>query len=267
MSRPVHRASGRSHLAAHPRFPRASGYHPDWIFGNNMGPNALWLMEWLTEAVPLQPDSRVLDMGCGKGATSVFLAEQFGVRVVANDLWIKPTDNWQRFVEAGCADSIVPIHAEAHALPYADGYFDSLLSVDAYHYFGTADLYLDYYARFVRPGGTIGIVVPGLYQEIEQVPERLAELRDDTGKPFWDWDFCSFHGAAWWERLWRKTPRVTGVRADTMEQGGVVFLASEVAKEKHFGFESDSVFVQGLREDADRNLTFVRVVAQRAESD
>jgi SAM-dependent methyltransferase len=183
-----------------------------------MGPNALWLMEWLTEAVPLQPDSRVLDMGCGKGATSVFLAEQFGVRVVANDLWIKPTDNWQRFVEAGCADSIVPIHAEAHALPYADGYFDSLLSVDAYHYFGTADLYLDYYARFVRPGGTIGIVVPGLYQEIEQVPERLAELRDDTGKPFWDWDFCSFHGAAWWERLWRKTPRVTGVRSDTMEQ-------------------------------------------------
>ena len=38
----------------------------------------------------------------------------------------------------------------AHALPYADGYFDCLLSVDAYHYFGTADLYLDYYAPFVR---------------------------------------------------------------------------------------------------------------------
>ena len=52
-----------------------------------------------------------------------------------------------------------------------------------------------------------------------------------------------------------------------MEQGGVVFLASEVAKEKHFGFESDTVYVQGLREDGDRNLTFVRVVAQRAESD
>lgn len=138
-----------------------------------MGPNGLWLMEWLTEAVPLQPDSRVLDMGCGKGATSVFLAEQFGVKVVADDLWIKPTDNWERFVEAGCTDSIVPIHAEAHSLPYADGYFDSLLSVDAYHYFGTADLYLDYYARFVRPGGTIGIVVPGLYEESSRSPNDL----------------------------------------------------------------------------------------------
>ncbi|MDE0220624.1 MAG: methyltransferase domain-containing protein [Spirochaetaceae bacterium] len=264
---PVHHAADRSHLAAHPRFPRASGYHPDWVFGNNMGPNALWLMEWLTQVVPLQPDSRALDMGCGKGITSVFLAEQFDVKVVANDLWIKPTDNWGRFVEAGCADAIVPIHAEAHSLPYADGYFDCLLSVDAYHYFGTADLYLDYYARFVRPGGTIGIVVPGLYQEIEEVPDRLSELRDETGKPFWDWDFCSFHSADWWARLWRRTPRVTSVRADTMEQGGDVFLASEVAKERHFGIEAESVFVQGLREDADRNLTFVRVVAQRAESD
>ena len=150
MSRPVHCAADRDHLGAHPRFPRASDYHPDWVFGNNMGPNALWLMEWLTEAVPLQPESRVLDMGCGRGITSVFLAEQFGVKVVANDLWIKPGDNWERFVEAGCADSIIPIHAEAHALPYADGYFDCLLSVDAYHYFGTADLYLDYYAPFVR---------------------------------------------------------------------------------------------------------------------
>ena len=57
------------------------------------------------------------------------------------------------------------------------------------------------------------------------------------------------------------------MHADTIDQGGVVFLASEVAKEKHFGFESDTVFVRGFREDAVRNLTFVRVVAQRAESD
>ena len=128
---------GRAAVAAPQPMPPTTT--PDWVFGNNMGPNALWLMEWLTEAVPLAPDSRVLDMGCGMGITSVFLAEQFGVNVVANDLWIKPTDNWKRFVEAGCADSIIPIHAEAHALPYADGYFDSLLSVDAYHYFGTAD--------------------------------------------------------------------------------------------------------------------------------
>lgn len=49
--------------------------------------------------------------------------------------------------------------------------------------------------------------------------------------------------------------------------GSAAVATLEVAKEKRFGFESDSVFVQGLREDADRNLTFVRVVAQRAESD
>ena len=33
------------------RFPRASGYHPDWVLaGVSGGANPLWLTEWLAEA-------------------------------------------------------------------------------------------------------------------------------------------------------------------------------------------------------------------------
>ena len=68
MSRPSHHAADGDHLPAHPAVAQsqASDYHPDWVFAHNMGPNALWLMEWLTEAVRLAPDSRVLDRGCGR---------------------------------------------------------------------------------------------------------------------------------------------------------------------------------------------------------
>lgn len=39
------------------------------------------------------------------------------------------------------ADRVIPIHADANELPYADEYFDAIVSIDAYHYFGTGKVY------------------------------------------------------------------------------------------------------------------------------
>ena len=130
-----------------------------------MAPNVLWLAEALSQKLELRPGMRVLDMGCGKAISSIFLAKEFGIQVWATDLWISAGDNWERIRAAQMQERVFPIHAEAHALPYADGFSDALVSLDAYHYFGTDDLYLGYYARFVKPGGQIGIVVPGLQHE------------------------------------------------------------------------------------------------------
>ena len=44
-------------------FPRSSRYAADFMLGNQMGPNALWLLEWLCERLPLAPGMRVLDPG------------------------------------------------------------------------------------------------------------------------------------------------------------------------------------------------------------
>ena len=59
----------------------------------------------------------------------------------------------------------MPIHAEAHQLPFAPEHFDVIVSVDAYQYFGTADLYLGYLLGFLRRGGRLGIVTPALFTE------------------------------------------------------------------------------------------------------
>ena len=103
-------------------YPRTEKYDSNWIRENWMGPNPLWLLEELCEHMDLKPGMKVLDMGCGKGITSIFLAKEFGVTVFANDLWISATENLQRFKQVGLADQIFPIHAEAHALPYAEGF-------------------------------------------------------------------------------------------------------------------------------------------------
>src|SRR5438874_10695018 len=132
------------------RFPRSSKYHPEWVVANaSGGANSLWLTEWLAEKLDLWPGMRVLDLGCGRASSSIFLRQEFGVQVWATDLWFSAAENIQRIRDAGVEDGVFPIRADARSLPFADGFFDAVLALDSYFYFGTDDLYLNYLARFV----------------------------------------------------------------------------------------------------------------------
>ena len=57
------------------KYPKTQKYDRNWIVENRMGPNPILLMEELCENLDLRPGMKVLDMGCGKGLTSVFLAK------------------------------------------------------------------------------------------------------------------------------------------------------------------------------------------------
>jgi ubiquinone/menaquinone biosynthesis C-methylase UbiE len=139
-----------------PDFPRSSCYDPHWLMANVMGPHVLWLAEWLSQRLELTPGMRVLDLGCGKALSSIFLAKEFGVTVWAADYWIKPNENMERIERAGFSTSVFPVSVEAHALPFSERSFDAIVSFDAYHYFGTDDLYLGYISSFLKPGGRLG---------------------------------------------------------------------------------------------------------------
>ena len=41
-----------------------------------------------------------------------------------------------RIRDNGQEDKIIPIHGDAMDMPFAKDYFDTVVSVDAYHYFG-----------------------------------------------------------------------------------------------------------------------------------
>ncbi len=235
------------------RFPRSSKYHPGWISASvSGGANSLWLTEWLTESLQLQPGMRVLDLGCGRAASSIFLRREFGVEVWATDLWYSASENLQRIRDAGAADGVFPLRADARSLPYADEFFDAIVSIDSLIYYGTDDHYLDYLARFVKPGGAIGVAMAGLVHEINgAVPEHL--------QAWWAQDrpWC-FHSAAWWRRHWERTGIVEIDTADTMEGGWQNWLAwqREIAPD-------NTVEIQALEADRSRTLGYVRVVARR----
>ncbi|MCL2565394.1 MAG: methyltransferase domain-containing protein [Defluviitaleaceae bacterium] len=184
------------------KYIKSAKYDKGWVEENWMGPHPLWLVEDICSHLDLRPGMKVLDMGCGKGLTSVFLAKEYGVTVFANDLWISATDNLKRFEEAGVADKVFPIHAEAHTLPYAEGFFDAAISIDSYHYYGTSESYLPgVFAKLVKPGGQLAIVVPGLVREFDKG-------YPDTLEKHWDSELYTFHSKDWWRRLWEKTGTV-----------------------------------------------------------
>jgi cyclopropane fatty-acyl-phospholipid synthase-like methyltransferase len=96
--------------------------------------NPLWMTEWLTEAIPLRAGMRVLDLGCGRAASSIFLHREFGVQVWATDLWFSASENLERIRDAGAGEGVVPIHADARSLPFAAGFFDAIVSIDSFFY-------------------------------------------------------------------------------------------------------------------------------------
>lgn len=159
-----------------------------------MGPNSLRLLDELITRCPLAAPRRLLDIGCGTGLTSLFAARETGARVYAVDLWLSASDNYRRFERWQVADEVCPLHLDARELPFAAGYFDAIISVDAYHYFcGDGSHIRTQLLPLLRPGGTILIAVPGLRGDAERYSPLLLEWAGEE-------DCHTFHTASWWRR-------------------------------------------------------------------
>jgi SAM-dependent methyltransferase len=234
------------------RFPRASAYSPEWLLAAVSGAaNPLWMAEWLAQALELRPGMRVLDLGCGRAASSVFLHREFGVQVWAVDLWFSAAENLARVRDAGAADGVFPVHADARFLPFAADFFDAVVSIDSFIYYGAEPTYLQSLARFVKPGGSIGIAGAGLMREIDVgVPDHLRE--------WWTPDLWMLHSAGWWRTHWERSGIVDVERADTLEDGWRFWLdwLRVVAPD-------NVAELQAIEADAGRHLGYVRAVARR----
>lgn len=236
----------------YPQFPRASRYHPDWVIGNaSSGSHSLALLEWLTQALDLRPAMRVLDLGCGRALTSIFLRREFGVTVWATDLWISPSENTQRIRDAGVEDGVFPIHATAHSLPFAAQFFDAIVCVDSFMYFGTDVFYLNYLANFVKAGGPIGVVGAGVTHDVERPPEYMRE--------WWQGDQAwALYSANWIRRHWERTGLVDVTVADTMPDGWRLWLDWHKTS-----FPDNAAEIQAVETDAGRTLGYVRAIGRR----
>jgi len=236
------------------RFPLSNKYHPDWLIaGCSGGANPLWLTEWLTCNLNLRPGMRVLDLGCGRALSSIFLRLEFEVEVWAVDLWFSASENLKRICDAGLERHVYPIHAEARALPFADDFFDAIVSIDSFPYFGTDDHYLNYLARFVKPGGSIGIAGAGLMHEIESsIPDTLTA--------WWEPNMFCLHSPSWWHSHWQKSGVVDVELADSMADGWRFWLEWQAVVAP-----TNLIEIRAIEADAGNHMGYVRIVGRKRQ--
>lgn len=241
-------------------YPRASAYDPAWVVALDMGPHPLWLLEDLVQDMRLEPGMRVLDLGSGLGATSVFLARELGVEVFAVDLWVPAAEAARTFAEAGVADRVVALNADARKLPFAPGFFDAVVSVDAFEYFGTDDNYLPYLAELVAPGGQIGIAVPAVTRELRELGGIPDHLFACVGAEALAW-----HTPEWWRAHWEPARVVTVTSARLQPRGWENWLLwSKVCQEHNAGSDYDvRSVIEMLEADGGRLLSFALVTARK----
>jgi cyclopropane fatty-acyl-phospholipid synthase-like methyltransferase len=194
---------------------------------------------------------RVLDLGCGRALSSVFLRRELGVEVWAADLWFSAADNLQCFRDAGVDDGVHPIHVDAHALPFAAEFFDAIVAIDSFQYFGTDDTYAHYLARLVKPGGAIAIAGAGLTRELEgEVPMAL--------RGWWEPIMACLHTCEWWRRHWQRSGVLDVTHADSMPEAWRLWLEWQRAVAPDNRLE-----IEALERDQGESLTYVRAVARR----
>ncbi|MBR3150344.1 MAG: class I SAM-dependent methyltransferase, partial [Eubacterium sp.] len=145
-------------------YPLSEKYNTPELMSKIMGPNPIKLEEELLIDNSIPDGATVCDLGSGQGLTSVFLAREYGFNVYASDLWSEPDDNRKFFEAMGLDDSeIIPVKADAEALPFEKEFFDAVVSTDSYNYFGRNPDYLDEkLLPFVKSGGYIYIAIPGM---------------------------------------------------------------------------------------------------------
>lgn len=170
-----------------------------FVKDNMMGPNAMRIAEEMSAYLSINSNMRILDLGCGCGLSTLYLVKKYAASVFSADLWISPTENYERFKAIGIEDKAIPILADAtKGLPFATNYFDILFSVGAYHHFGDTPEMLPSLIPFVKKGGTIAIAIPGIKYEFgDNVPDEM--------KPFWNSEVArTIHSIDWWKELWSR---------------------------------------------------------------
>lgn len=160
-----------------------------------MGPNSMRLLEEMLDKYPIEDGLRIMDLGCGRGLTSLYLAKEAKANVYATDLWISATENYEQFKEWGIDEQVIPVHADANDLPFAHDYFDAIVSIDSFHYFANKrDFFQTKILPYLKKGGVAILAMPGLKEEIHG--EENALMMEWVNGEESEYDL--FHSRQWW---------------------------------------------------------------------
>lgn len=128
------------------------------LLGESHHPGGTQLTRQLAESVLVGPDTRVLDVACGRGTTARLLADEFGAQVTGVDYSDLIVQNARRATREAGLEARVEFRAgDAEQLPCEDASVDVVLCECALCTFPDAARALREFYRVLKPGGRLGL--------------------------------------------------------------------------------------------------------------
>lgn len=219
-----------------------------------MGPNPIKLEEELLKGSKIKKGDIVCDLGSGNGLTSVFLAKEFGAKVYAADLWSDPEENMKFFISQGLTkNNIVPVKSDATDLKFDKEFFDYIVSIDSYNYFGRDESYLDTkLLPYLKKGGYVYIAIPGMKKDChDNLPKELLLS--------WNKEQMEFmHDVNWWENIISKSKDSEIVEIKQMESNEEVW--NDWLKQENEYAVNDR---KSMNAGAGKYLNFISIVLKK----
>ena len=111
----------------------------------------------LVDLCHIDQDSYVLDVGCGIGATPIYLAKKYGCRVVGVDITVGMiARSHERLRGTGLEGKVEFSVADAQDLPFEDATFDAVMSESVLAFIDDRQTTLREWMRVTKPGGYVG---------------------------------------------------------------------------------------------------------------
>uniref|UniRef100_B8HNU8 Methyltransferase type 11 n=1 Tax=Cyanothece sp. (strain PCC 7425 / ATCC 29141) TaxID=395961 RepID=B8HNU8_CYAP4 len=133
------------------------------------------LIEALLQWSGVTQAENILDVGCGIGGSSLYLAEKFGAAVTGITLSpVQAQRARERAIAAGLAPQVQFQVADALELPFADASFDLIWSLESGEHMPDKQRFLQECSRVLRPGGTL-LLATWCHRPIATQPLTKAE--------------------------------------------------------------------------------------------
>ena len=132
-------------------------HHGYWIRGDETKEQAqVQLIEHLAQAAGIAPGRRILDVGCGFGASSIYLARNYNAE--ATGITISPVQV-EMANKAASAENVKAkfLLMDAQAMNI-DQSFDVVWSVESISHYQNREGFFTSAAKLLKPGGTLAII-------------------------------------------------------------------------------------------------------------